>query len=27
VDKIAEKMVKENCIRLDMAQKFLKEMS
>jgi len=27
VDKIAEKMVKENCIRLDMAQKFLKEIS
>lgn len=27
VDKIAKKMVKENCIRLDMAQKFLKEMS
>jgi len=27
VDQIAEKMVKENCIRLDMAQKFLKEIS
>lgn len=27
VDRIAEKMVKENCIRLDMAQKLLKEMS
>jgi hydroxymethylglutaryl-CoA reductase len=27
VDKIAEKMVKENCIRLDIAQKFLKEIS